>query len=389
MSEAPSPLLFSYRLPTGRSYLGVVVKRAYRMPLRGVAAPLTEAPPVRLEPVWADSQSAPGTRWLVHDSDRIAPAKPATDVLLLGSAWARRGEVRALEVGLEVGPVRKAIRVEGDRRVERAPGGGLRFEQAEGFTRLPLTWERAYGGRDGVEERRRWPAARGRLDPRAAAADEEPHGMLVYPRNYAGRGYLTGEDAGERVVGALAPNLEDPARPLDPGRFAIPELMDWIDGPVPACFAPIDVFTFPRALFVLRPDFRAPRGRLVEIEAGAIGEEDLAERASPMPSGDPRAYLCAPPGLCGRRLTGGERVRLWNLHRESEEVEFELPGERPALELGIPGVGVRALEARLATVLLEPDEDRVTLTWGGALEAAMVFPEEALGGIEVVARFPR
>ncbi|EYF02068.1 DUF2169 domain-containing protein [Chondromyces apiculatus] len=389
-ASAPSPFLFSYKLPAAGFQIGLVVKRAYRIPARGAAEPLQEAPPVWTEPSWVASTSAEGTRWLLHDSDRFATAKTATDVLLLGSARSRKGKVRALDTALEVGPVRKAIHVEGDRRIGRGDDGRLRFGEAEGFTEMPLTWDRAYGGRDLVEEARRFPEPRGKLDPRRrAAAPEVPHGKLVYPRNYAGRGYLLGEGAEERLVGTLAPNLEDAAHPLDAGRLAIPDLLGWIDGPVSACYAPVDYFWFPRTLFILRPDFNPPRRRPYEVEAGAIRAEDLEEPASPLPAGDPRAYQCAPPGLGSHALTGSERVKLWNMHREREYAEFDLPADRPSLSLTLPGVGARALSPRLATVLIEPDDDRVTLTWGAALEVAMVYPDEALAEVQVNAQWAR
>ncbi|AKT39709.1 DUF2169 domain-containing protein [Chondromyces crocatus] len=389
-SSAPSPHLFSYRLPGGPYQIGLVAKRAYRIPQRGAAEPLADVPIVWTEPDWIESHAVPGTRRFLHDSDKFATAKPATDVLLLGTAHSRRGNVRALDTAIEVGPVRKTVHVEGDRTIERAPDGGLRFGPAEGFETLPLTWERAYGGRDLDEEQRRWPRPRGKIDPRVRPdPNEPPHGTLTYPRNYVGRGYRLGPDAEARLVGTLAPNLEDPAHPLDARRLAIPELMDWIDGPIPACYAPIDYFTFPRAMFVLRPDFNPPRRRPYEIDLGALRTEDLDEPASPLPTGDPRAYLCAPPGLGSHRLLGHEPVKLWNLHRDRDLVAFDLPGDRPTVALTLPGVGVRTLEPHLATVLLEPDEDRLTLTWGAALDVAMVFPDEALAEIGVHVRFPR
>jgi hypothetical protein len=81
------------------------------------------------------------------------------------------------------------------------------------------------------------------------------------------------------------------------------------------------------------------------------------------------------------RLDGDEDARLWNLHREHELYEFQLPDDEPKLLAELPGVGQRELKPSLGTVLIEPEEDRVTLTWAGVMEVAMIYPEKVLNGM--------
>ena len=72
--------------------------------------------------------------------------KQATDVWLAGHAWSQDGKAtRLLDVGFEVGPVKRQVRVHGDRQWE---GGLLRNYSGEAtpFVKMPLTWARAYGG---------------------------------------------------------------------------------------------------------------------------------------------------------------------------------------------------------------------------------------------------
>lgn len=369
---ASTPVVHSYKLPTGRSYLGLITKRAYRIPRRGALEPLPDDLPIHSTIAYVPSTSPIGMRRLLHDSDLFCCAKPVTDVLLAGSAHSRRGPVQTIDTAIEVGPVKKAVRAHGDRRVERGPDGALRFGGAEGFESMPIDWDRAYGGRDAHAEAIRFPRPKGALGP---GAKEEIHGALCYPRNYAGRGFMLGVDP-ERIVGALGPNLEDPNHPITADRLVLGDLMDWMDGPVSAAYGPIDFVTFPRALFALRPDANPPQRRVYELDAGAFTAKDLAAPQRLAPPLDPRVYACAPAGLAVRRLEGAERVKLWNLHREREYIEFDLPADRPTLTLEPPGVMPRKLEALLQTVLIEPDEDRITLTWAGVLETAMVYPKE-------------
>ena len=78
---------------------------------------------------------------------------------------------------------------------------------------------------------------------------------------------------------------------------------------------------------------------------------------------------------------GGERGRLTGLHPHHEVLDFQLPDDRPRMLVELPGVGQRTLEPRLGTVLIEPDEERVTLTWAGVIEVAMIYPDEVIRGM--------
>ena len=91
---------------------------------------------------------------------------------------------------------------------------------------------------------------------------------------------------------------------------------------------------------------------------------------------DPRAFNVAAPGLGLARLQGNEKVTLWHLSPRAEVLELRLPGDRPQILIEPPGTRTYELEPVLGTVLLEPDEDRVTMTWTGALPVAAPYGAE-------------
>jgi hypothetical protein len=276
---------------------------------------------------------------------------------------------------VRVAAARKAVRAWGDRQIERRADGSLGFSAPVPFTRMPLTWDLAYGGRDvHAEDLLRDTEDEPLLQLDSDDGDGRFGGILAYPRNRVGRGFFVDVDA-DRIVGTLAPNLEDASDPVAPERLLARDTLDWIDRPVAACYEPIDWFTFPRAMFLLPPDFHPPTRPVHELASGALLSDDLRERdlfAAP----DGRAYNCAPAGLAVCRLDGTERVSLWNLHAQHELLEFDLPDDRPRFILEPPGVAPRELRPLLQTVLIEPDEERVTLTWAGMLEVAMPYPDE-------------
>lgn len=364
----------SFSAADGKSYLCLTAKRAYSFRPGARAEPLAEAAPLLEEAEYIESKSADAER-LVADSDLFPGIKPATDVLVRGTAHSNKGAVSGFRAGVRVGPVSKIVQVWGDRTVEQGKDGALSFSAPRPIASLPLVWDHAYGGRDEhAEERLYAPRGAGALSPR----DERPSlmGSLTYPRNPAGRGFFVDIDR-ERMIGTLAPNLEDPADPVTPDRLGAPSYRAWIDCPAAACFEPIDAFTFPRAVFFIPAAFDRPKRELYEARIGILTLEEIDRRMSSFDGRvDPRAFNSAPPGLAKARLAGGERVELMGMHPKQAVFEFDLPADAPKLVLEPPGVRPREVAPTLQTVLVEPEQGRVTLTWAGTLEVAMPYPKE-------------
>ena len=109
-----------------------------------------------------------------------------TDVLMLGTAHAPGGRATTqMDVSLAVGPVRKTLRVLGDRVWERARTDALDLPPGA-VRKMPLVWERAFGGTD-----------RKGADLRGEA------------RNPVGAGYRA-RNGEKELDGLPLPNLEDP-----------------------------------------------------------------------------------------------------------------------------------------------------------------------------------
>lgn len=312
---------------------------------------------------------------LVADNDLLACLKQFTDVLVVGRAHSTHGAVHTLDTGVELGAAKKVVRVFGERRIELGSEGRIGFSAPERFAALDLTWDNAYGGRDeyaeGLTTVRK--NANGSLFPIDV---EEVPGVLSYPRNAAGRGFYV-DVLRERLQGQRVPNLEDPEDPVLPERMIAKHALDWIDRPSAAGYGPIDVFTFPRAAYFIRPDYSPALRTIREIKLGAVEAENLLDRDLFTPP-NPRMHNCAPAGLAVCRLEGKERVKLWHMHPLHGLFEFNLPGDIPQITVVPPNTKSYVLVPCLQTVLLEPDHERMTLTWAGKLQTATVFPREML-----------
>ncbi len=261
----------------------------------------------------------PGKSSLHYPADACL-IKPATDVLLVGHACAPRGEpVPEVDVSLRVGPVAKTVRVFGDRIWKR----GLLSPSPstpEPFTRLPLTYERAFGGTDATR------AAEGTVE--------------AEPRNPLGMGFR-GRRTTLSVEGARLPNLEDPK-----GLISSPK-----DRPAPACFGPIPGHWEPRRSF-----------------AGTYDAAWQKSRAPYLPADfDRRFFQTAPPGLIAPGyLTGGEPVTVENASPRGT-LQFALPQVKLRVVYTIAGEE-HERAPNLDTVLIEPDQNRLILVWRAVAE---------------------
>jgi len=128
-----------------------------------------------------------------------AMAKPRGEVLVLGSACAKRGTqttAAAVRLQLKRGDkmlLQKQLAVIGDRKWET-----FGMTQPEPFTQMPVTWERAFGGPD-------------------------------YQPNPAGRGLTAVDEDGVKI--RRLPNIEDTAAPI----------IGSGDRPTPAGFGPLSI----------------------------------------------------------------------------------------------------------------------------------------------------
>lgn len=371
--------VLSLQHPRGTPVLAMVAKRAYRL-TGGQLVATTATAELHTEPTYAPSTNPGALERLTADSDLFAPLKPSTDVVVRGAAYSTRGPVRTLDTHVQIGPLRKTVRACGRRVIRLDAAGRPRFSEPESFESVPIVWDHAYGGRDAYAEEQLDAGYKG-------LREHTPRGALVYPRNPSGRGFIL-DLARERIAGTEAPRLEDPADAVTPDRLLARSALDWPDRPAAACYEPVDWMAFPRVALWLGVEREPSTRPLYERRLGVLREEDLAERAIGS-APDPRAFNCAPAGLCGARLAGGELVRLWNLHPHREQIEFALPGERPKLLLEPPGCNVYELPALLATVLIEPAAERVTLTWTGVLEVAAPYPQRACEAMRYAVRWER
>lgn len=343
------------RNPDRSFALAAIVKRTYSfsaekrstLSLADAQTPLREQPLLQMD----------GISELLDDSD-LVPQKPATDVVVLGSAHAPNGAKEIL-VSVAVGKMARRLSVLGPRHAEVRPDGTVRFTPTGTITHLPLSARHAYGGYDAWAQARLAPPSK----TLASSMSEPVTGLFAYARNSIGKGFYIDCDR-SRVDGELLPQIEDPSDPLLPDRFFVPNPEAWIDAPIAASIGWVHYTSYPRMYRLVGSllHFREPERPI--REASFPDGEDLQKPWTPSGTGVlPRSLQGAAPGLACERLRGNELVILENLSPKAPRIELTLPGEWPQIIVRPPDVKAFQPEPVLQTLRIEPDEERLSLTF--------------------------
>lgn len=361
----------SGNLPGGQPMLVVLAKSTYKVDGNGrcrladVQVPLVDEP-----------QADPDDPALmIADSDLI-PYKLRTDVVVAGHVHAGR-RARRVEAVIRVGQREKRIVALGPRTVGLSPGGALTFSEPGPIERVPLSYKYAYGGRDRGAEALWGNPAEYFAAEAPVGCDIDQASPFLYPRNPSGRGYLI-ELTPEAVELLELPQLEDPTDLLTPGRLVVGAIDRWQHMPLPQATGWVDYGWYPRIAFggivPINERFDSPplevvRGLVPEYLAdgtGAIVEASAFELMSG-----------ASLGLQVPYLRGGEAVELTNLHRAWPRWDFVVP-RPPVLHTDGRNGRLNPTEVVAHTLLVEPDEDQVTIVWRGTAPALRHYAPDEL-----------
>jgi hypothetical protein len=389
MSDGDLLTFLSQGHDDGRSHLLLATRRTYVLTpgRRCEVAPMQE-PLMPVIDYYDDRRGQGGALLPRTDPDLFAPLKPAADIVVQGHAYAPSGPVAQLDVSVSVAPAdapragsARVLRVFGDRRVVwRGEGLAPSFTDPEPFVVMPLTYDRAYGGRDVWSEAAHPDEVMAWLRPYAGDVPAEELSRYNYARNPAGRGYVV-HPSRRAFDEVLLPNLELPHDLLTPERLCSGDPDRWAAQPVPAGFDWCEQSWFPRFAFAgMGVAFDGPLSEFVEVRTGyltaaQVAHDPLASDDAATAAFDDRIYNGASPWLIVPSLRGDERFTLTHLHRTVPRLEFQLSGERPQVIVDVPGLGPTELDASLKTVIVEPDHARVSAVWGARLPLALPLTE--------------
>jgi hypothetical protein len=262
--------------------------------------------------LWGDDPECSSYKY----EPEVAFTKATTDVVMIGHAYAPGPDTREMKVAFRLGPVGKEVLVCGERLWFKAMGF-VSMSGAARFEKMPLTYERAFGGWD-------------RDHP-----DRRKHSHE--PRNPVGTGY---RDHGGFVEGIRLPNLEDPRN----------RIKSFGDKPGPAGFGFVSPHWQPRATL-----------------AGTFDEAWQKSRAPLLPKDFDRRHLnAASAGLVTPGYLRGDEQGVVIGAVPEGRMAFVLPGlPPPAVQVRMADGAPLAPTMNLDTVIVEPDQRRILLLWRG------------------------
>jgi hypothetical protein len=177
----------------GHESVLLIAKATFAFDGSGQLTVAREQLPIQQQDSYRGEPGKTSTQW---EAD-VALGKEGADVILLGHARPSPRSPEQVDVAVRVGNVQKTVRVFGDRRWESSVSG-FRISKPLPFEKVPLIYERAFGGAD--------------------ASSSEP---AAYPANPVGAGFRKDPN---KMDGVALPNLEDPqallSRPSDRPRPA-------------------------------------------------------------------------------------------------------------------------------------------------------------------------
>ena len=361
------PLPQSYERPVqGRDPDGIVVgwliKRTYDFDARGGCHLSDEQRDVRTSFLTYD-EAVTGEEPPVQADDDTLCFRPGTDLVVQGCAYPHTEGQTKLGVRVETEGLLRDLVVHGDRHIVFEQGR-LRFTEAEPFDKIPVRYDRSYGGHDLGSAQRLGDPVRSFLElvnPELAEETTRWH----YPRNPSGSGFiLAGEEAAAH--GLRAPNIEFPFDPLTPERLVCPGMGAWPAAPLPAGLDWQHPMWFPRSAFLgLVPSFE-DGGVFAEIEAGWAPRNLLTHRSpSELPFTPPPAALSngASPGMTLSKLKPDAQISITGMSLGGMTRVVTLPGEVPLGTLRVPGLMAIELQPHLNSVLVDMENEQVVMTW--------------------------
>ncbi|WP_437682408.1 DUF2169 domain-containing protein [Sorangium sp. So ce131] len=317
--------LFVARLLGGAHRAGMIVAKAtFRVTPQGPALDTQDPVPILAE----DHETELG----LLPRDDLPRRDEAFEVALLGAAYAPRGRpVQQMTVGLSVGGERRELAISGDRRWEGREGE-RRIGPAAPFTRMPLTYERAFGGRADVEiDREAFVEVSDLRNPRGRGFDPGPPARGLAEMLRAPEGYPRYDE--ERLL----PNVEDPAAPI----------RAWDDAPDPASWAPLPMESALHAARSVRPpDPQDP------VEPGKMPPMEIHEAV----------FHRAHPTWIVSRPEPGSVVTMSGLTPDREVVSFRLPALQVVVDY-VAGTRAGTRELTPQLLLLLPEEERFYLVF--------------------------
>ncbi len=354
-------------------FLSVIAKRTYDINKNGVCKLSNIQEGLHTDIVFYE----PEGELIKHDFD-LYPLKPFTDVVIKGQVKGDNKTTR-LQAAIEIeNQTPFLINVYGHRKAVKNNYNKIIFTEPGIIESIPLRYDFAYGGIDHIAEAQ-MPDVPKDLKKANPAMDWGGSSLYRYPRNPCGKGYLV-HDHADAFENLDLPNLEYPKMLLTPDNLVLNDPYNWVNQPLPRASDWINLAWFPRIAYIGVLPFNDKEGTIKNIPETMdnLVEPDLLHIINnPVPF-NTRASNGGTLGLQFANLIGNEFIKLKNIHPDSPNFVMQLPIDVP--KIWVDGRAGKLLETKpvMHTILIEPDENRLSIIWRGSAPALRPYMQEEL-----------
>lgn len=351
--------------------LSVLVKKTYTIGSNGKCTDAEE-----MLPLYDECMYYPDNDKLLQQDYDLYAFKPLTDIVIKGKARNRAATNKFL-AGIQAGRFQTSIQVFGNRKAYLNAGKKIEFTDPEIVTEVPLRYDHAYGGCDTEAEKKIIlpdPEIIKQLPP---GLDLLAKSLFRYQRNPVGKGFIVQNNPASFDDLEL-PNLEDPSDLLTPLNLLVGDENRWHEMPIPRCTDWVDHGFYPRLAYTgIVEVFKKRPYELKEI-IKKWADESLLNKKAPPNAFNFRFTNGASLGLQLPYMLTGEKISLMNIHPQSADFSFNLPADEP--KIWIDGRKGKLLETKtvIHTIVIEPEENRLSIVWRGSGPALRPYHEEEL-----------
>ena len=350
--------------------LGVFVKQTYTIAPNGNCTLADVQLPLIDNPV-----EYPHNKQLLASDTDFFLQKKYCDVVVKGKAR-NYSKSRQFAAQIIIGDSKFSIAVQGNQKAYLDSYGKIQFADIETIEEVPLQYDFAYGGKDlEAEKKIELPAAE--LLTSMPDLDLLANSPYRYQRNTEGKGYIV-ELTKNAVEQLEIPNLQDPEALLTPENIIVGNIDRWVEMPIPYATDWVNHVWFPRFAYTGMGDYpKVKTSALKEIKMNWV-EPDIFE---PKELGK---------GINSRFSNGGhyalqidlhnnvKECKLINIHPTEKNFTIKLPLNKP--QIWVDGRKGKLLQTKpvMNTILIEPDEQRLSIIWCGTAPAIRNYFGEEL-----------
>jgi len=361
--------------PKGKYILSGIAKRTYKINKDGSCS-LHDVQNTIIESHIMNPDNKEEFLW---DTD-LYPFKTMTDIVVKGVARNVKA-VKNFEASINIGNIGTSIQVFADRKLHKTTNGVLQFISENTIDEIPISYQFAYGGKDLIAEAplRKIVENDENFKYASEILDVFEGSPYRYQRNPIGKGYII-DTSIDNIEQLQLPNIENPYQLLTPENIVCKNVLEWYKMPIPVGSEWIHPGWFPRIAYFGK--YALPKGldeKIAEIKNNLTSNSILKSDSHPSNQYfDFRACNGASLGLQSRYLQGGESCRLTNIHPKQSEFVIKLPKETPTIKVDGRNGKLLKTSPVMHSVIIEPDQNRLSIVWCGSAKAIRPYFEEEL-----------